>query len=166
MTSDIIRRLVLFLVLFLVQVLVFNHIHLFGCVTPLLYIYMVIPLPRNYPRWAALLWGFLLGLGVDIFSNTPGVASASLTATALLQPYILELFLNRDSDSDLIPSIRSLGPLRYGIFSLILSMTYSILFFTLETFNFFNWLLWVTSSVGSGLVTWLFILVIDNLRKD
>ena len=42
MSIDLIKRLGIFVVLVLVQGLVFNHIHLFNCATPLLYILMVL----------------------------------------------------------------------------------------------------------------------------
>ena len=59
MNIDFLKRLLLFVVLLLVQVLVLNHIHLFDYATPLLYIYFVISFNRNYPKWAILVWSFL-----------------------------------------------------------------------------------------------------------
>ena len=91
MNIDFLKRLLLFIVLLLVQVLVLNHIHLFDYATPLLYIYFVISFNRNYPKWTILVWSFLLGLSIDIFANTPGVAASSMTLLGLLQPYVLEL---------------------------------------------------------------------------
>ena len=95
MTVGVLKTLGTFLVFLLVQVLVLNHVHLFDSATPLLYIYMVLLFPRNYPKWGMLVWAFAMGLGVDMFSNTPGVAAASLTLVALLRPYLLELFIQR-----------------------------------------------------------------------
>ena len=80
MSIDLVKRLATFVVLVLVQGLVFNHIHLFNCATPLLYIIMVLHFRRNHPKWAVLLWCFMMGLCVDVFANTPGVAAASMTA--------------------------------------------------------------------------------------
>ena len=74
MTTDVINRIVGFVVLCLVQALVLNHIHIFGFATPLLYVYMVLQFRRNYPKWGILLWSFLLGMVIDTFSNTPGVS--------------------------------------------------------------------------------------------
>ena len=85
MSIDILKRLGIFVVLVLVQGLVFNHIHLFNCATPLLYIIMVLHFRRNHPRWSVMLWSFMLGLCIDVFANTPGVAAASMTAIGLLQ---------------------------------------------------------------------------------
>ena len=97
MNTQLLRGVAIFVALLLVQVLVFNHIHLFNCATPLLYIYVVLLFPRNIPRWMALLSGFIMGFFVDIFSNTPGVSMASTTFMGLIQPYMLVLFLQRDS---------------------------------------------------------------------
>ena len=58
MSIEQVRRLVLFVVLLLVQGLVLNHIHLFDCATPLIYIILVLHFRRNQSRWSALLWSF------------------------------------------------------------------------------------------------------------
>ena len=74
MSLDWIKNLVFFAVLLLAQALVLNYVHLFNCATPLLYVYFVLPTRRNQPRWITLVSCFLMGLCVDSFSNTPGVA--------------------------------------------------------------------------------------------
>ena len=109
MNIQMLRGALLFAVLLLVQVLVFNHIHLFNCATPLLYIYVALLFPRDIPRWAALVSCFIMGFLVDMFSNTPGVSMASLTFLGLIQPFVLNLFMQHDSADDLQPSMRSLG---------------------------------------------------------
>ena len=154
-----------FVVLLLVQSLVLNYVHLFGCATPLLYVYFVLPTRRDQPQWATLLWCFLMGLCVDMFSNTPGVSAASMTLVGLPQPYLLRLFIQQDSPDDLRPSMKVLGPVKYSFYTIIIVMVYCLAFFTLEAFNFFNWLQWLACVGGSMVVTILLILVIDNFRK-
>lgn len=165
MTIDFFKRLFLFVVLVLVQALVLNHIHLFGYATPLLYVYFVISFQRGYPKWALLLWGFALGLSIDVFSNTPGVAASTMTLLALVQPYLLELFLGRDADENFQPAIYTFGMAKYCYYALLLTFLYCFLFFTVETFTFFNWLQWLLSIVSSTALTFVLIIVIDNVRK-
>ena len=165
MNAEFFRRLLLYAVLVLAQALVLNHIHLFGYATPLLYVYFVVSFPRNYPKWGILLWSFLLGLNVDAFSNTPGVAASAMTLIGLLQPYVLELFMQRDSEDDFQPSINSMGAGKYIYFSLLLTFIYCIVFFTVEMFTFFNWLQWILNIVASTIISLLLIVVIDNLRR-
>lgn len=159
------KGVLLFAILLLAQVLVLNHIHLFDCATPLLYVYVVLQFRRNYPRWGILLVSFLLGLLVDIFSNTPGVAAASMTFLGFLQPYVFAMFLNRDSDEDLQPSMKSLGFAKFFYYAAVLVVVYCAIFFTIETFSFFNGLLWLECVGGSAMLTILLILAIENSRK-
>ena len=120
MSIDIIKRILLLTILVLAQVLVLNNIHLLGCATPLLYVYLVLRINRFCPQWANLLWGFVIGLCVDIFSNTPGLAAASMTLMSLLQPYVLNIFVAHDNQDDLKPSFRTLGPVKYISYTSIL----------------------------------------------
>ena len=165
MNLNIIRNFVFFIILLLVQTLVCNHIHLFGCATPLLYVYFVLPMRRDEPRWAKLLWCFALGLAVDMFSNTPGVGAASMTLLALIQPYLLELFAPRDSADDLRPSFFTLGVSKYVNYTVILVLVYCLVFFSLEAFNFYNWLQWLSCIGGCAVITIVLILVIENVRR-
>ncbi len=162
---DTLKKIALFLVFLAVQTLVLNHVHLFGFIIPLLHVYFVVLFQRNYPHWALLLWAFALGLGVDIFSNTPGVGAASLTLTALLQPYLLSLFVSQDAAEDLQPSVKTLGMVKYVYFVSILTTLFVLTYFTLEFFSFVNWMWWLATVVGSTVLTVVLIIVIENVRR-
>ena len=145
------------MVFVLVQAVVLGRIHLFHCATPLFYVYFVTQFPRNYPKWGILLWSFMLGLMIDTFSNTPGLASASLTLIAAIQPYFFELFVPRDSVDDLKPALSTLGPLKYSYYIIMLVLLYCLVFYSLELFNFFNLQEWALCVVGSAAITLLLI---------
>jgi rod shape-determining protein MreD len=165
MAIDILRRLLTLVVFCLIQALVLNQIHLFDCATPLLYVYFVIMFPRNYPKWGVLLWSFAMGLCIDMFSNTPGMASASLTLIGALQPYLLELFLPRDAEENIKSSAATLGWSNFLTQAFLLTLIYCLVFFTLETFSFFNVLYWLKCVVGSLLFTFVLIMILERLRK-
>lgn len=166
MSIDIIKNLFVFVVLVLAQVLVLNHIHLLGCATPLLYVYFVLRFNRYNPQWATLLWGFALGLCIDIFSNTPGLTASSLTFIALLQPYILNLFISHDNKDDLKPTFKTIGPGKYIGYITICMSIYSIVFFTIETFSFFNWTQWISNIIGSIILSVILIIVVENVKRS
>ena len=107
--TRLVNRLVMFVVLLLVQVLVLNHVWLLNVATPLLYVYFAITFPRNTERGEVLAWCFLLGLLIDIFSNTPGLAAGSLTLIGMVQTYLVEFFVPRDSVENLDVSAATLG---------------------------------------------------------
>lgn len=161
MSADFLKRLGWFALFFLAQVIVLGRIHLFHYATPLLYVYFVTMFPRNYEKWAVLVWSFLLGLLIDIFSNTPGLAAASLTVIAAIQPYYLELYVPRDSADNLKPSMLTLGPVKYAYYIIPLVTFYCLLFFTLEMFTFYNALYWLMCVLGSAAITLVLIFTIE-----
>ena len=163
--EGIVNRLIMFVVLALVQVLVLNYVWLFNVATPLLYVFFVITFPRNSAKGEVLVWCFMLGLVIDLFSNTPGLASGAMTLIGLLQPYLLELFVPRDSAENMEVSVATLGIAKFFTFSIILTLIYSLLFFALEAFNFFEWQMWLLRSICSTLLTMVLMLAIESVRS-
>lgn len=165
MKIELVNRLVMFLALFLAQVLILNHVHLFGVGIPLLYVYFVVTFRRHFPKWLILVSCFLLGLSIDIFSSTPGLASTVLTLVGLAQPYLLELLVPRDSSVDLESSVKTLGFSKFATLSGLLTLLYCLVFFALEAFNFFDILLWLARSLVSAVLTMVLLLAIESVRS-
>ena len=87
------NRLKYFLIAAGVQVLLFSHIHLFGYATVYIYLLFILKMPRFATRNAQMVWAFLLGLVVDMFSNTPGINAAAATFLAFMRDYVLAMFI-------------------------------------------------------------------------
>ena len=81
-TLSFMRRFSLMIGLVLFQVLLLNRISLFGYVTPLFYIWMIVRFDSSMSRFSVLLWAFFLGILIDCFSGTPGLNAASATFLA------------------------------------------------------------------------------------
>ena len=165
MTTDSLKRIALFLVFVLAQSLVLGGIHLFNCATPLLYVYFVMMFPRNYPKWALLLWSFTMGLLIDVLFNTPGLAAASLTLIAAIQPYLLEAFTTQDSAENLEPTLKTLGWEKYTVYAVMTVLIFCIVIYSLEMFSFFNLLHWAMCIIGSTLITLVFIFTFEITRS-
>jgi rod shape-determining protein MreD len=166
MSADFFKRLGWFALFFLAQVIVLGRIHLFHYATPLFYVYFVAMFPRNYPKWSVLLWSFLLGLIIDIFSNTPGLAASVMTILAAIQPYYLELYVPRDSADNLQPSMKTLGPVKYAYYVVPMVLLYCLLFYCLEMFTFFNAFYWLMCVVGSSLLTIVLIFTFEIAKRN
>lgn len=154
------------IVLVLVQALVLNHIRLFECATPMLYLLLPLHFSTAQSKWSSLLWCFCTGLLLDIFSNTPGVAAGAMTFIGLLQPYILPLFVPKEEDGVLRPSLKTLGWMKFFTYTLIITLIYCLLFFSLESFSFFNLMLWGQSILGSAAITLLIIISLESINKS
>lgn len=160
------RRMFWMILLLALQVVVFNHVHLYGYATPMPYVYALLILPAVTPRWLYVLLGFALGLCVDVGANTPGMAAAAGTLTGLAAPFFLHLFAPKefDDDSTLLPSVGSMG---WGSF---LSYVTSALllhvgtFYAIEDFAFYLPLRLFLNILGSTVFSILLIIAFELLR--
>ena len=100
MIHTILSRIGCFFLLILLQALLFNHIHILGYATPLPYVYFLMILPNTTPRWVHILTGFGLGMAIDLFTGTPGMAASALCATGLLTTPLLKAFSPSDHEDD------------------------------------------------------------------
>ena len=148
-------------VLIFIQVLLLGNIHILGVASPLLYIYFVVQTPRNTPRWLIMVSCFILGIIIDIFFSTPGMAAASMTLVGFVQPSVLELYLHNADDKNFSPGIHAMGTEKFTAYVLFLTIIYCAVFFTLEAFSIQHWGLWIFSIIGSTFATVFSIVVLS-----
>ena len=94
----------------LFQVLIVNNIVLHGFITPFVYPLFILLLPINTPRWLQLIIGFILGLTIDMFTNTAGLHAFATVFLAFMRPYIQKMLTPSDGyETEDKPTIKSLG---------------------------------------------------------
>ena len=165
MALVLLHRVTMFLILLAAQVLILNHVHLLDVAMPLLYIYFAITFHRGFPRWIILLSCFFMGLIVDMFSSTPGLAAGTMTLVGFIQPFLVERTAPRDSAEDMEISVATMGFGGFAFLSGVITTLYCLVFFTLEAFSFFEWLVWLERIIASSLLTWILILAIESVRS-
>ena len=165
MALVLLHRVTMFLILLAAQVLILNHVHLLDVAMPLLYIYFAITFRRGFPRWVILLSCFLMGLIVDMFSSTPGLAAGTMTLIGFIQPFLVERTAPRDSAEDMEISVATLGYGGFAFLSGVITAIYCLVFFKLEAFSFFEWFVWLERIIASSLLTWVLILAIESVRS-
>jgi len=127
----------IFLVLF--QVLVLKNIQFSGFVNPYLYVLFIILLPFETPKWLLLFLGFLLGISIDIFSNSPGLHASATVFIAFLRPAILNLFSPRDGyEPGTLPRASYYGFIWFIKYSFFIVLSHHIVLFILESFGMGN----------------------------
>lgn len=164
MAKEILKYLLLFVVLVVAQVVVFNHLCLFNVAIPLIFIYFIIKLPVNLSVNWAMTVSFLLGLIIDIFSNTQGINALSCTILATIRIPLLRLYFPREEDmTNPEPSLRTLGPAVYMKYLITVVAAYCFLFFLIEAFTLYNWGLMFLRIISSSLLTFLILLAFDSM---
>jgi len=126
-----------FIVLILVQVFLLNNIQISGYINPYLYVYFILLLPFETPKWLLLSSAFFLGLGVDIFSDTMGMHAAATVFMAFCRPSILKIVSShREYVPGIHPTIGDLGFRWFFLYSLILISIHHLVYFYIEVFKF------------------------------
>lgn len=130
------KNIIRFVVLVLVQILIFNNIELGGYLNPYIYILFIILLPFETPNWLLLILGFTLGLTVDIFNETMGMHTAATTLMAYLRPMALSMFAPRDGyESGSFPRVHYYGMIWFFQYTFILVFAHHTLLFLTEMFR-------------------------------
>ncbi|MBC9911469.1 rod shape-determining protein MreD [Chitinophaga varians] len=138
--SILLRNIIRFAFLLLIQVFVLNKILIHQLVSPYLYMLFILALPFNLPRPVVMLLGFLMGISLDMFSNTMGIHAAACVFIAYLRPFIINVLSPQGGfeTTQKTPSMTSMGVSQFLIYAAVLVFLHHVVFFTLEVFGFGN----------------------------
>lgn len=164
MSKTAITLIALFLVLIPAQAVIFNNLILFNIALPLVFIYLIISLPVTLSTNLSIVIGFITGLTVDIFSDTPGMNALACTTLAFIRKPVYHLYMSYDDDtSSTRPSIATMGPGVYLKYMLTMVFIYCFMLFAIEAFQFFNLRLMLMRTIFSTAFTFIIIYAIESL---
>jgi hypothetical protein len=129
-------NIIRFFFLIFFQGLILNHINLGGYINPYFYIYFILLLPFSTPKWMMLILSFLLGIGIDMFTNTIGLNAAACVLMAFARPFVISAISS--GPESLIgdtPSLRNQGLKWFLYYSIILVLIHHVSLFYLEIFR-------------------------------
>ncbi len=161
----IIQNILSFVILVLFQVLALNNIQFLGFINPYIYILFIIALPVRTPRWLSLILAFILGLTIDIFSNTLGMHAFATVLIAFLRNGIINLFIGLEENDNPSPSFRSLGVAAYVKYLVLMVFIHHFSLFFLEAFSFAHPGLILSKIALSSIVTILILLGVVSLQR-
>jgi rod shape-determining protein MreD len=147
------RNIVRFLGLLLLQVLILNQITIFGYLSPMVYIVFVFLFPIRKNRTLLLMTSFLLGLTIDIFSNTGGInAAATLFIAYIRLPLLIAIMRKSDFDF-LLFNLRSIAFTKAFTYIAMLTMIHHFIVFSLEYFSLNNFWIIISNTIFSSIFT-------------
>ena len=163
MTKYAFLSAMMFLVVIFLQV-VCNRICLFNIAVPFVFIYFILRLPLSLSvNWVMTL-SFLIGLVVDIFSNTYGMYAMSSTIIGGLRKPIFTLFYPREDEMSIpIPSISTLGVSTYLKYMFTLVLIFCVVIYVIQLFTFYNFGLTLMRIIGSSLLTAVILFGFDSI---
>ncbi len=161
----ILQNILSFVLLVLFQVLALNNVQFLGFINPYIYILFIIALPVKTPRWLSLILAFILGLTIDIFSNTLGMHAFATVLIAFLRNGIINLFIVLEENDNPVPSFRSFGVAAYIKYMVLMVFIHHFSLFFLEAFSFAQPVLILSKITLSSLVTILILLGLVSLQR-
>ena len=151
-----------FLLLLLVQVLIFNDMGFAGFVNPMVYVLFVYWYPIRSNRSALLVLSFILGFTIDIFSDTMAIHSASLLTIAFLRPIIVRFSFGAAIEFQGF-SFKNTTRLQRLTYLALLVFIHHTIFYSLEILSFSHFLLILKKIVFVGIASLILCLLISSL---
>ncbi len=169
MIVTVLKYLVSFIGLVLLQGLILNNIELGGYVNPYLYVVFILMLPFETPKWLTLIIAFVLGFIIDMFTSTLGMHLSATIFMAFCREYFLKLIAPRGgyefSDK---PNMQVMGISWYLLYASVLVLAHHLFLFYIESFKitqFFSTFFRALSSAIFTLVL-IFILQLFNYKSS
>ncbi|HEX4959037.1 MAG TPA: rod shape-determining protein MreD [Lacibacter sp.] len=162
--SSLLRYIIRFVLLMLVQVFVLNQVPpLHQYFPPLLYYIFILWLPFTIGRSQLLVVSFMTGLALDFFTKTPGMHAAACVIIGYIRPFIINLIVSQQGVEFNYrePSTTSLGNIQYIIYVVVLTVLHHAMLFTIQAFQFGNLVYLLFKTLGASLISFMLILVVE-----
>lgn len=154
-----------FLILILLQMLIFNNIEFSGYVNPYIYVMFILILPVAIPSWILLILAFLTGIVIDLFSGTIGVHAFATVMAGFVRPWVLSLNITAEaSEPQTSPSSYRNGLRWFLIYVVTVVMIHHLALFYVEIFSFRNFFHTLLRVLLSTAATTFFIVLFDFIR--
>jgi len=164
--SDLVKNIIRFIFFILVQWFVLFKIPpLHRFIVPYIYYLFILWLPFYIPRFWLLVIGFLTGLSLDYFTQTPGLHAAACVLIAYIRPFIINLLLPKDTSEFNYrePSPRTMGWTPYAVYVLVLTLFHHGYMLLLEWLSFGDFLTFLVKLVATTGISFLLIFTTELL---
>lgn len=164
--SDFLRNIIRLALFIGLQVYILNKIpHLHQFIIPYIYYLFVLWLPFTLPRMTVMFIGFLTGMILDIFTNSPGLHAAACVLIAYMRPFVINVLTPKDSKEFNYrePSPKAMGWAPYLMYVLILTLFHHGYMTFLQWLSFGTFLNFLIKVVSTTAISMLLIIIIELL---
>ncbi|HEX2968131.1 MAG TPA: rod shape-determining protein MreD [Bacteroidales bacterium] len=166
MINSVLRFGGIFVLLVLLQVLLFNNIQFSGYINPYIYFLFILLLPVEIPTWLLLLISFATGAVIDVFSGSPGMHSSACVLAGFVRPAVLQVVNVREGyEPGSSLSMHSYGFRWFLIYTTIMVLIHHTALFYIEVFRFADFFRTLLRVILSSFFSIMFILLIEYYRR-
>ena len=156
---------ILALLLFL-QVFLMDNLHWLGLVHPFIYLWAILLMPIELPRWAQMLIGAAIGALMDVFTHAAGIHMAGCVMVAYLRPLLVEGYVQDIDRMKGAITIQAIGLANYVRLLAMITVVHHTMVFLLEAFTFQHFGYTLLQILLSGVLSFAFILMFEYVRKN
>ena len=143
----------LFFSLLLLQVFVLNNVLFLDHINPYLYIAFVIYYPLRKERFSFLILSFLLGLGIDFFSDSGAIHAFSLLFIAYIRLFFVRIIFKKNEQDYLLFNLAQEPFGKTFNYVIILIVIHHFILFSLANFSTQNFTTVLTNTLYSSIFT-------------
>ena len=164
MNSALLVNIFRFILLLAIQIVIFNNMNFLGYISPFPYILFIILYPVNGNKSALVVTSFLLGIIMDLFSNSGGTHATACLVLAYFRPSIFKFAFGLSYEYQTIKINDVLTPQRFS-FILLSVVIHHFTLFLLEAFQLSFILDTLITIVLSTIFTIIICIIIIYLIK-
>jgi rod shape-determining protein MreD len=153
-----------YIVVMLLQVLLFDQLQLWGVCHPYVYVLCLLMLPITLPHSAEMLIGAAVGLVMDVFCNSLGVHMASCILLMFMRPYLIGAIVNDKDRLNEQISVHTIGLGAMIQYVAILVVIHHLAVFTLAAWSWQHMGFVLIETLVSSLFTVLVIIGYNVLK--
>ncbi len=158
--TKLVRNILRFVLLILVQFYVLDKVHLHKLVTPYLYFVFILWMPFRLSRAMQMLLAFALGYTLDSFRHHPGFHAAACVLIAYIRPFLINILIPQEGAETNYeePSVKSMGGvLPYFIYAGVLTLIHHTWLFLLEATQFGDFWYFILKTLLSTVISLVLI---------
>jgi hypothetical protein len=161
MLQTILINIIRIVFLILLQALVVSRIDLLGgLIFPWVYIFGILMLPFETPRWLTMVIGFMVGMLMDYFFGPIGLHTSACVTLAYIQPIVQKILSPREGyDVTQRPTVQRMGLAWYLTYAGVLTLVHHGWFFFMEVFRFSDFFYQIARVLLSSMTTLLLMTI-------
>lgn len=164
--SDFLRNIIRLALFIGLQVYILNKIpHLHQFIVPYIYYLFVLWLPFTLSRMSVMFIGFITGMILDVFTNSPGLHAAACVLIAYMRPFVISALTPKEIKEFNYrePSPKAMGWAPYLVYVLILTLFHHGYMTFLQWLSFGTFLRFLIKVVSTTAISMLLIIILELL---
>jgi rod shape-determining protein MreD len=158
------KQLGRYIVVMLLQVLLFDQLQLLGVCHPYIYILCLLMMPITLPHSVDMIIGAIIGLVMDVFCNSLGIHTAACVLLMFIRPYLIGVIVNDKDRLNEQITLRAIGMEAMIKYVIILVLIHHLTVFALGAWSWNHIGFVLLETLVSSLITISIIIGYNALR--